>query len=652
MNPILFKQKIDSFLIAKKYNDINYWLGFDQQFIFEQLEPSLFDKTLKMFYSTLDCDISNKERTLILETVKDKINELILSLSELNFLKKPELTNDFVNTWQPYYDFKKYLEYEISSLNESKYKPSNEDKIQKSEFAEFQPKGIINNTQLEIFLRLFPKGSTGIYKYCAKSYYYDFKENFDLLKSEIVENLIVYTGSHQIGYLKKIKYELKRAKELYSSNEHIAFIEKEYVKLLKGLNIEVKPINELCEDHNQYYDTEFCELINFEYDHMDIRSMENERREKGLDGQWYPIFDRFFRIICDMVMQYFIIELDTFINDLEIENNHLPISNQKEQTEKSINEKHQNQQLHGGNNGIENKYLEIYFKKFFDIEIDFDEENQIITFNGEKFNYENETVVSELVVYKGEILSEAGETIVRMKSDPLYFRVKKHLVNITNLFLNEINKNILITKDKETKNEYLLSIQRKNKWHQSNVKNLISKMESDGLHTFSNTNFCKITSAGKLLKRGELDSEFQTLNELIKITYDTAETFNEELNNFITPDQNTNVFTKKENLIKWNSSPSHFGFIISELINKGYFENLPIHNGEVNYSEIARLFSSIVDFNTSEQNLLKSFNPNNEKISETVKKKFEIPKCEDIKPKNSPNKVAVKKTTKPPIKPK
>src|ERR1035437_6373689 len=97
----------------------------------------------------------------------------------------------------------------------------------------------------------------------------------------------------------------------------------------------------------------------------------------------------------------------------------------------------------------------------------------------------------------------------------------------------------------------------------------------------------------------------------------------------IASQSNTVDFEKKKNLIKWNSSPSHFGFIISELINKGYFENLPIHNGEVNYSEIARLFSSVIDFNSSEQILLKSFNPNNEKISETVKNKFSIPNCEN-----------------------
>ncbi len=65
----------------------------------------------------------------------------------------------------------------------------------------------------------------------------------------------------------------------------------------------------------------------------------------------------------------------------------------------------------------------------------------------------------------------------------------------------------------------------------------------------------------------------------------------------------------QENKIKWKSSPIHFGYLINELINKGYFDNLPQHNGETNYSEIARVFSSIIDFDTSEQVVQKSFQP-------------------------------------------
>ena len=93
----------------------------------------------------------------------------------------------------------------------------------------------------------------------------------------------------------------------------------------------------------------------------------------------------------------------------------------------------------------------------------------------------------------------------------------------------------------------------------------------------------------------------------------------------------------KTNKIKWNSSPLHFGFIINELINKGYFINdtLPVSNAEINYSEIAMMFNSIIDFDTTDAYLKKSFNPNEEKLSETVKNKFTIPDCKDIKPKNS-----------------
>jgi hypothetical protein len=118
--------------------------------------------------------------------------------------------------------------------------------------------------------------------------------------------------------------------------------------------------------------------------------------------------------------------------------------------------------------------------------------------------------------------------------------------------------------------------------------------------------------------------------------------------------QNSKINLEVEHRIKWNTSPYHFGFIINEFINKGFFklESLPLHNGEVNYSAIARLFDSIIDFDTTDQNLIKSFNPNNEKLSETVKNKFTIPKIEDVQSKNSVSKGTKNKIPETPIKPK
>lgn len=324
-------------------------------------------------------------------------------------------------------------------------------------------------------------------------------------------------------------------------------------------------------------------------------------------------------------------------------------TNPKEKNE-STNENSQNQQFKMEIKGIENKYLEIYFKKLFDVKIDFDFENNAIRYNGEKFNLETETRI---------INSKEVESI---SLDKLYFQIKKHLVDIVNLFLDEINRNILITKDKETKNEYLLSIQRKNNRIYSIMNGLISKGENiESLQTYYNHNFLEITSMGKPVKFGELtDVMFQLLNEMTILSIDTSVTFNEELINLITPDahisiedkdsQNTNDVIKKENLLKWNTSPNHFGHIINELINKGFLENLPMSNGETNYSEIARLFSSIIDFDTTDQYLIKSFNPNNEKISETVKKKFTIPELIDVKPKNSKTKGTKTKPSKTSIK--
>ena len=129
--------------------------------------------------------------------------------------------------------------------------------------------------------------------------------------------------------------------------------------------------------------------------------------------------------------------------------------------------------------------------------------------------------------------------------------------------------------------------------------------------------------------------------------YDSLGGYLESLGNnsmlvrYVYKEQMESPTLKKDNLIKWKSSPSHFGYIINELINKGYFDNLPKHNGETNYSAIARLFSTIINFDTSEQILLKSFNPNDEKMSDTKKAKFDIPifgipTYEDIRPKNTP----------------
>jgi hypothetical protein len=117
-----------------------------------------------------------------------------------------------------------------------------------------------------------------------------------------------------------------------------------------------------------------------------------------------------------------------------------------------------------------------------------------------------------------------------------------------------------------------------------------------------------------------------TVNQLNKFIKEQ-----EIIYNLIPPEQ---LPVKKEAQIKWKSSPIHFGYVINEFINNGFFDELPLHNGEVNYSEIARLFGSIINFDTTEQTLQKAFNPQNDKLSETVKKKFVIPLLKDIKPKN------------------
>ena len=129
-------------------------------------------------------------------------------------------------------------------------------------------------------------------------------------------------------------------------------------------------------------------------------------------------------------------------------------------------------------------------------------------------------------------------------------------------------------------------------------------------------------------ERAELQMEIESYEYLLN-------DWNTMLNEFLNTDmKNYGNKTENTNKLIWNSSPAHFGFIVNLLINKGYFDNLPLSNFEVNYSEIAVMFNSIIDFDTTEQVLKKSFNPNNEKMSITTKSKFTIPECKDIRPKN------------------
>jgi hypothetical protein len=81
--------------------------------------------------------------------------------------------------------------------------------------------------------------------------------------------------------------------------------------------------------------------------------------------------------------------------------------------------------------------------------------------------------------------------------------------------------------------------------------------------------------------------------------------------------------------IKWNGTPSQFGYLFTELIKQGFIEP-PLYNGEMNISGFSRLCWECFDINTTPQNLEKECNPNKNDLSETKRAKFTIPNLSDL----------------------
>lgn len=81
--------------------------------------------------------------------------------------------------------------------------------------------------------------------------------------------------------------------------------------------------------------------------------------------------------------------------------------------------------------------------------------------------------------------------------------------------------------------------------------------------------------------------------------------------------------------IKWNGSPSQFGFLINSLVTKGFIEP-PLYNGETNFSGLARLCYDHFDIETTIGNLTKEVNPEKNTLSDTKRSKFDIPNLSDL----------------------
>ena len=86
--------------------------------------------------------------------------------------------------------------------------------------------------------------------------------------------------------------------------------------------------------------------------------------------------------------------------------------------------------------------------------------------------------------------------------------------------------------------------------------------------------------------------------------------------------------------IKWIGKPSQLGFIIGKLADLGYIETPEKPNGDINFTQFAKLVNNTFNVETTEATLSKYLNLESEKGSETVRKfkekGFDIPHIKTV----------------------
>lgn len=92
--------------------------------------------------------------------------------------------------------------------------------------------------------------------------------------------------------------------------------------------------------------------------------------------------------------------------------------------------------------------------------------------------------------------------------------------------------------------------------------------------------------------------------------------------------------TENTEKIKWIGKPSQLGFIIGKLAELGYIDAPQKPNGEINFTQFAKLVNNTFNVETTEATLSKYLNLESEKGSETVRKfndnGFDIPHIKQI----------------------
>jgi hypothetical protein len=89
--------------------------------------------------------------------------------------------------------------------------------------------------------------------------------------------------------------------------------------------------------------------------------------------------------------------------------------------------------------------------------------------------------------------------------------------------------------------------------------------------------------------------------------------------------------------IKWNASPSLFGFIFGELVSKGYITP-PTTNSRPSYERLGKLLYRYFDIDTTEANIIKELKPENPEtgyrpntLSDQKRENFLIPYLHEVK---------------------
>ncbi len=101
------------------------------------------------------------------------------------------------------------------------------------------------------------------------------------------------------------------------------------------------------------------------------------------------------------------------------------------------------------------------------------------------------------------------------------------------------------------------------------------------------------------------------------------------------PLQEESEFVSTKIKIQWKGSPALFGYIILELVGKGYIEP-PRHGGEWSYAKLAKLCFQYFEIHnnkgevTTLENLIKEINPNKCTLSDTKRARFTIPDLSDL----------------------